>query len=124
VIYDARLQNYRLHDLIRDFHRSQLTGEEKKAYHLKAAAYYERQDFNPELPMFDQVQNRLEARYHYFQAGAVEKAACLLLGISEFYRIWGYLQRCKTFLQETLDWLGSSSLTTKSQLTYLSNSVG
>lgn len=115
VIYDERLKNYRLHDVIRDFHRSQLTDEQRKAYHLKAAAYYERQDFNQDLPTFQQMQDRLDARHHYFQAGDITKAARLLLDIAEPYRVWGYLQQCKMFIHETLKKLEAFPLTTERQ---------
>ena len=123
VLYDPQNELYRLHDVIRDFQRSQLTGEQKQAYHLKAATYYERQEFNAELPTFAQVQNRLEARYHYFQAGEIDKAAQLLLDISEFYRIWGYLQQCKNLIQETQKRLESFTPTTERQMLIIDMSV-
>ena len=111
VLYDPQNELYRLHDVIRDFQREQLTAEQKQAYHLKAAAYYERQEFNADWPTFEQVQNRLEARYHYFQVKKYDEAAKLFLGILEFYRTWGYIQQSKTLIEETLSSIKCNSPT-------------
>ena len=116
VTFDQKLKVYRLHDLVRDFHRLQLTEQQKREYHLKAAAYYESLEFNKDKPTFEQVQQRLEARYHYFQAGDIEKAAKLLLEVTEFYREWGYLQQCQTFLEEILKAIEQSTQTNERQL--------
>lgn len=102
VTYDNKSKVYRQHDLIRDFDSSKMTDQEKEAYHLKAAMYYESLEYNKEKPTFDQVEQRLEGRYHYFQAGHYEKAASILIEASVYLRKWGYLERCRRLLEEAL----------------------
>lgn len=116
VTYDKKQKIYKQHDLVRDFNRMKMTEEEKKEYHLKAAAYYENLEYNKDKPTFEQVQQRLEVRDHYFQAGEIEKAAFLLVEVSEYLREWGYLERCKTLLEETLKAVESLSPNDERQL--------
>ena len=132
ITYDKKLKTYRQHELVRDFHRLKMTDEQRHQYHLKAAAYYENLEYEPEKPtyrcpksvvslvfthtddwkkqrdttrplyLYDQVQQRLEARYHYFQIREYEKAAQILVEVSKKWREWGYVKQCKILLEETL----------------------
>ena len=97
LIYNKKAKQYRLHDLVREFSRA-----ERRHYHAKLVAYYEQREFNPDKPSFEQVQQQLEAHYHAVQAGEIAKAAGLLAQIAEHLRKWGYLERCRTLLEETL----------------------
>lgn len=116
VTYDRKQKVYKQHDLVRDFNRMKMTEEERKEYHLKAAAYYENLEYNKDKPTFEQVQQRLEAYHHYFQTREIEKAASLLVEVSEYLRKWGYLERCRTLLEETLKAVESLRLNNERQL--------
>ncbi len=102
VTFDRKTKLYRQHDLVREFSRSGMSTEERRDCHVRMAAYYEQLEFHSDKPTFEQVQQRLEAHYHTFQAGDVVGAAVLLVPIAEYLRKWGYLERCRALLYESL----------------------
>jgi tetratricopeptide (TPR) repeat protein len=115
--FDRTQKIYKQHDLVRDFYRLKLDDQTKRAIHLKAAEYYEQFKKERENKLtFQEVEQRLSARYHYFQAGEYEKAAQVLVEVSEYLREWGYLERCRTLLEETLKTIEGLSPTRERQL--------
>ncbi|XOF33416.1 MAG: caspase, EACC1-associated type [Candidatus Electrothrix sp. YB6] len=102
VIFDRKTKLYRQHDLVREFSRAGISADERRDCHVRMAAYYEQLEFNPEKPTFGQVQQRLEAHYHTFRAGDIAAAAALLAPIAEYLRKWGYLERCRSLLEDGL----------------------
>lgn len=99
ITFDKKV--YRLHDLVRDFSRMQLTAKERTTYHLKAAAYYERLEFKKSFFTPKQFQQHLEARYHYYEAGQIEKAASILA--DRIDTPWGFVDRMRMLIRETLN---------------------
>ena len=85
---------YSVHGLIREYVLGDLRDEQKRGYHKKAAGYWESLEWAEEPTRFEQLQERIECRWHYFQAGEYEKAARIAFPLST------YLQtRCGLYTQ-------------------------
>jgi len=88
---------YYIHRLTAQHLLRQVQAEERKRYHKKAAGYF--------ASLRDQegnkyVDNDIEARWHYLQAGEWNQAAGITFALSSYLRDRGYPQRAMELLAE------------------------
>ncbi len=102
VTYNRNTKLYQQHNQLREICLRKMSAHEKKIYHSRIAEYYQNLIFNLEAPTFDQIEQRLAAHYHYFQAENFLKAALLLLQTAEPLRKLGRLEQCSMLLEETM----------------------
>ena len=100
--FDRETETYRLHGLTRVYLLRNADAETLRGLHARAAAYYESLDWNENPTRFEQLAERLECRWHCYQAQNYERATDLALGMSEYLHRFGLYDLELTLLEETL----------------------
>ena len=100
--FDRETETYRLHGLTRAYLLRNADAETLRGLHARAAAYYESLDWNKNPTRFEQLAERLECRWHCYQAQNYERATDLALGVSEYLYRFGLYDLALTLLEETL----------------------
>jgi tetratricopeptide (TPR) repeat protein len=88
---------YYVHRLTALYLLKQMKGAERKRYHQKAAGYFEALRDEKGKKCLD---NDIEARWHYIQAGEWNKAAEITFSLEGYLSHCGYTQLAMEFLQE------------------------
>ena len=100
--FDRESETYRLHALTRAYLLRSADADELRGLHARAAEYYESLEWNKNPTRYEHLTERLECRWHWFQAQNYERATRLALPISVLLDRFGLYDLELALLEETL----------------------